>query len=334
MVNLCRTAGQGIVIPVPGNEITGVGTIDTKKKALFITGASGFLGMRILERLDPGGYSRITLLSRGLLQLPKRLAAADCVDIIQGAIHDIDKYAPRLDSNTVVLHLAAVTGKAEPRDYYTVNTYGTAELLKVSTLADIAGFLFVSSIAVSFSDREGYHYAESKQQAEKRIRESGLKYTIARPTIILGKGSPIWGSFASLSRSSIIFLPGTGKVRIQPIYIDDVVDLLLGIVSGNRFKGETLELGGPESLSMDDFVRRIHRSYRGGRGRVVHIPLGLVLSILHIVEKRFPTLLPVSSGQFSSFYNDGTAVENDLPQSVGSEIKTVDEMLEQLTGKV
>jgi len=313
------------------NDVSRMGITDAREKALFITGASGFLGSKVLERLEPGDYSRIILLSRSGLELPKQLAASDNTNVVQASIHDVDKYASQLDSNTTILHLAAMTGKAEPRDYYHVNTDGTAELLKISKLAGIAGFLFVSSIAVSFSDRKGYHYAESKKQAEQKVRESGLKYMIVRPTIILGKGSTIWESFSALSRSSIILLPGTGKTRIQPIYIGDIVELLLGIVSGSRFIGETLELGGPEALTMDDFVQRIHRAYRGDRGRVVHLPLGVILGILRTVECWFPTALPVSSGQFSSFYNDGTAGENDLYQSLGVKMKTVDDMLERLT---
>jgi len=313
------------------DEVASVEGADTGTMALFVTGASGFLGMQILESLEPDHYARITLLSRRALELPEQLAASDNTNVIQASIHDVDRYASQLDANTVILHLAAMTGKAEPRDYYHVNTDGTAELLKVSVLAGVAGFLFVSSIAVSFSNREGYHYAESKQQAEQKVRESGLKYTIVRPTIILGEGSSIWDSFSGLSRSSLILLPGSGKVRIQPVYIDDVVKLLLGIVSSGRFMGETLELGGPEALTMDDFVRRIHQAYRGDRGRVVHLPLDLILGILRMVERRFPTLLPVSSGQFSSFYNDGTAEENDLYQSLGIKMKTVDDMLVSLT---
>ena len=316
---------------MPNDEGVSMGITDTEKKALFITGASGFLGMQILERLEPGDYSRITLLSRRVLELPKQLAASENTNIIQASIHDVDQYASQLDANTVILHLAAMTGKAEPRDYYHVNTDGTAEILKASMLVGIAGFLFVSSIAVSFSDREGYHYAESKQQAEQKVRESGLKYTIARPTIILGEGSPIWDGFSGLARSSLILLPGSGKARVQPVYIDDVVALLLGIVSSDRFMDETLELGGPEVLTMDDFVRRIHWAYRGSRGRILHLPLDLILGILRMVERRFPALLPVSSGQFASFYNDGTAGENDLYQSLGIKMKTVDDMLESLT---
>ena len=318
---------------MPDDKIARMGIIDTEKKALFVTGASGFLGTQILESLELGDYSRITLLSRRGLELPKQLAPSNHINIVRAAIHDVDQYVSLLDTNTVILHLAAVTGKAEPRDYYHINTDGTAELLKASMRVGVAGFLFVSSIAVSFNNREGYHYAESKQQAEQKVRESGLKYTIVRPTIILGKGSPIWESFSSLSRSSVMLLPGSGKVKIQPIYIDDVVELLLGIVSSGRFMDETLELGGPEALTMDDFVRRIHLAYRRKQGQVIHLPLGLILGILRMVERQFPALLPVSSGQFASFCNDGTARENDLYNSLGIKLKTIDNMLERLTGQ-
>jgi len=331
MVALHLTSKWNNRMSMPQNDTAGSRGIDTGKKALFVTGASGFLGTRILEHLEPGDYSRITLLSRSGLELPKQLAASDNTNVVQAAIHDTDQYASQLDTNTIVVHLAAMTGKAEPREYYHVNTDGTAELLRIATLAGVAGFLFVSSIAVSFSDREGYHYAESKQQAEQHVRESGLKYTIVRPTIILGKGSPIWESFSSLSRSSVILLPGSGKVRIQPVFIDDVVELLLGIVSSGRFMNEILELGGAEVLTIDDFVRRIHQVYKGGRGHVVHIPLGVILSTLRMIERRFPALLPVSSGQFASFYNDGMAEKNDLYESLGVEMKTVDDMLARLT---
>ncbi|MCK5668961.1 MAG: hypothetical protein KAI15_07735 [Gammaproteobacteria bacterium] len=56
---------------MPDDKIARMGIIDTEKKALFVTGASGFLGTQILESLELGDYSRITLLSRRGLELPK-----------------------------------------------------------------------------------------------------------------------------------------------------------------------------------------------------------------------------------------------------------------------
>ena len=301
-------------------------------KSLFLTGASGFLGSSMLRQLRLEDYASITLLSRSAPALPEFLAASDRLTVVRASIHEVDKYSRYLTPETQVVHLAAITGKADPQEYFAVNTEGTRLLVDAAVAAGVAGFLFVSSIAVSFRDRRGYHYAESKELAEHCVRESGLRYCIVRPTIILGEGSPIWGSFSALARSSFILLPGSGRIKIQPIHVDDLVSLLLEIVSGDRFANETLDMGGPEELTMDEFVRRIHGACRGGSPRLFHLPLGPVLGILRLIERPFPSLLPVSSGQFASFCNDGTAAGNDLLDAHADRMLKIDDMLQLLTG--
>ena len=301
--------------------------------SLFLTGASGFLGGRILEHIRPDDYSAITLLSRRAPALPTHLASSDKVTIICAGIDDTDKYAQHMGPDTRIIHLAAVTGKADRETFLKVNVDGTRILLEAAVNAAVEGFLFVSSIAVSFTDRQGYHYADSKEQAERYVRQSGLRYCIARPTIILGAGSPIWDSFAALAKSSLIVLPGNGKISIQPVDVDDLAGQLLQITNSNRFNNEILEMGGPEALSMDDFVRRIHRQLKGGEARIIHLPLGMILAPLRLAEKLLPaSLLPVSSGQFASFNNEGTAKSNDLVESNSADMKTVEDMLDLLAG--
>lgn len=302
-------------------------------KSLFLTGASGFLGSSMLRLLRLEDYASVTLLSRSAPALPDSLATSDRLTVVRASIDEVEKYSGYLTPDTRLVHLAAITGKAAPQDYFTVNTEGTRRLVQAAAAAGVAGVLFVSSIAVSFRDRRGYHYAESKEQAEQYVRDSGLRYCIARPTIILGEGSPIWGSFSALARSSVILLPGSGRVKIQPVHVDDLAGLLLGIVEADRFANETLDLGGPEALTMDDFVCRIHAALgSAGRPRVFHLPLGPVLGILRLIERPFPSLLPVSSGQFASFCNDGTATTNDLLETHADRMLKVDEMLQLLTG--
>lgn len=303
-------------------------------KSLFITGASGFLGSKILERIRPEEYESITLLGRRMPVLPDQLRSATNISVVQGSLADVDLYGSSLSQNTYIVHLAAITGKADPEDYYSVNTEGTRLLSEAARKAGVSGILFVSSIAVSFPDRKGYLYADSKEKAERIVQDSGLAYCIVRPTIILGDGSPIWNSFYKLAQSSTIVLPGNGKTRIQPIHVEDMASLIRSILSSQRFRNETLELGGPEVVSMEDFVCRIHRASKGGKPKVLHLPLGFIVMFLRAIEKVNRNLLPVNSGQFASFKNDGVAVPNDLWEASRAGMQDIDTMLKEFTEKM
>lgn len=300
------------------------------KPDLFITGASGLLGTCVLERLDPQQYRTVTLLCRSFLKLPPQLAQAGNVSVVRASLHEVDHYRGRLTAQTRILHLAAVTGKADRPQYFSINTHATGLLIHAAEQARVGGFLLISSIAVSFRDRRGYHYAESKEQAEQQLRASTLRHCILRPTVILGPAAPIWKSFLGLASRGVIVLPGSGRNRIQPIYIDDMARLLEDLLARDDFSNQLLEIGGPEILTLDDFVRRIHRALSGKRAMVLHLPLALILGPLRLLESFMAGRLPVSSGQFASFHNDGIVTANELIRPPGAEMLDVDAMLARL----
>ena len=99
---------------------------------LFLTGATGFLGSRLLDRLDPAAFSSLTLLCRNEPQLPEQLAAAANVDVIRASLDEIGRYADRLGADSVIVHLAAVTGRTDRAEYFSVNTEATGLLIKVA----------------------------------------------------------------------------------------------------------------------------------------------------------------------------------------------------------
>jgi nucleoside-diphosphate-sugar epimerase len=300
---------------------------------LFLTGASGFLGTHLLAQLEPADYDSVTLLCRHGLRLPARLAAAGNVHVVQASLHEVDKYAGCLGPDTCVVHLAAITGKADRPQYFAVNTHATGLLIKAAEAAQVRGFLFVSSIAVSFRDRRGYHYAESKEQAEMLLQSSRLRYCIMRPTIILGPDAAIWKSFLGLARRRLIVLPGNGQARIQPVYVDDMVRLIMEFVGTDRFRNEVLEIGGPEVMSLDGFVRRIHRACTGNNPVVLHLPLVFILGPLRLLESFMAARLPVSAGQFASFHNDGIVTANALVVPSSGDMLDTDAMIAHLLGE-
>jgi NADH dehydrogenase len=187
--------------------------------------------------------------------------------------------------------------------------------------------LFCSSIAVTFPDRRRYFYAESKAIAERLVAESGIPATVIRPTIVAGAGSPVMDRLSKLAALPIIPAFGGGCARVQPILVDDLADFVVEIVEHDRFRGEVLELGGPEVLPLRDLLDRLHRHVLGRPATFVHIPLGCVLPVLSFLERLAYAALPFTVGQLATFRFDAIAQPNTLWEAHRNRLATVDRMI-------
>lgn len=296
-------------------------------RTLFLTGASGFVGRCLLRRIAPVGFSRIVCLLRHPEMLAEEFQDRPEVEWIGGDLLSPKSYAEALAGCDTVLHLAAVTGKARPAEYFRVNRDGTKVLLEQCRAEKVRNVLLVSSIAVKFADLRRYYYAQSKQQAEAAVAASGMRYTIVRPTAILGPGSPIAASLGKLACLPVIPVFGDGTAKLQPIHVENLVDCLLTLVQEEAFANETLELGGPEIIAIEELLRRLRRARGCGEGRVIHLPLRIVQGVLGLLEGLLFPVLPITAGQLAMFGNDGMATPTDYGQHLVGRLKSVDEML-------
>lgn len=299
------------------------------RRPLFVTGASGFVGARLLSQLDPDAHTGVVLLvRRGELTLPERLRGR--VEVVRADLHDRAGYAPHMAQDATVLHLAALTGSARRTEHFHVNDAGTGELVAAAAERQAGRVLFLSSIACSFAKRAGYHYADAKEAGERRIARSGLPWAVVRSTIVLGIGSAIWTALSTMAAKPRIVLPGSGRVRIQPIWVDDLVRMLLNEVAECRLRDEVVEFGGPDVLTFDDFLTRASRRLRGTPSTMVHVPGRPIVWALQALEAALPVSLPVRAGQLASFLNDGVARPDARLDSLHRDMLGVDAMLERL----
>ena len=239
-----------------------------------------------------------------------------------------DTYEAALATTHAAVHLAALTGKASRTEHFRINEQGTAMFVDACQNAGVGRLLFVSSIATKFPDHSDYHYAQAKARAEAVVRASRLKYTIVRPTMIFGKGSPVLNGLDKLAGLPLIPVFGDGRTQVQPIYVDDLASFIVEILEQDRFGNETLDLGGPSSLSIENLLQEIRTLRKGSPGRALHIPLSLFLPFLRTAEKLgFGHFLPVSAGQLSSFRFDGTIENNPLFEDRKRTLQDVQSML-------
>src|SRR5262249_25827495 len=293
------------------------------REAIFVTGGSGFVGRHLVPLL---ARSRRVF----ALQRPgsSRSSADGGAILIEADLAHTELYAHALGECSMVVPLAAATGKRPAAEYFRVNTVGTTRLLQACRTAGVPRFLFMSTIAATFPDRRHYPYAESKARAENAVRECGLDYLIVRPTVVFGPGAPAWAGLAALAGGAVVVVPGEGRALMQPIDVADLAAAVGELVERFPSPDTIVELGGPEQVTVEALLCGISRR-RGGRApRVVHLPLGPMIRVLACLEPRLLPVLPVTAGQLSAFRYDTTA--RPLPASLASApAKGVEVMLDE-----
>jgi len=268
---------------------------------IFVTGVTGLVGRAVAAELGrrPGSAKALV---RGAA--PKAFAHLECVI---GDLTDPSSFADQLEGVESVLHIAALTGAARPEDFQRVNVDGTRALLAACAEAGVARFTFVSSVAAGFADLDDYPYGASKRDAEAAVRASGLAWAIVRPTVVVGPGSPILERFAQLASLPISPLPGRGQARIQPVAVWDVASCLLDLVDSTSVSGETIELGGPEVVTLEEFLSRVRVASGKKAGPIVRLPLAPIRLALSGAVALTAGRFPVSPAQLAMFEQDGVA---------------------------
>jgi NADH dehydrogenase len=296
-------------------------------RSISITGATGFIGRRVVKALDGRDVRRVVCLTRG--SPPAALEAAPC-QLVTGDLRNPGSYLDMLAGCDTVVHLAAATGRATASDFAAVNVEGTRALVTASEQAGVRDFLFISTIAVRYPDTRRYPYAESKARAEAAVRDSRLRFTIVRPTIVVARDAPIWQRLVKLATPGVVLMPGRGTARVQPIHVDDMVAALVGMLRDDSFDRATVELGGADVATFEDLLRGIHRRRSGRDPVVVHLPLVPMTAMLYWLERLIGPALPVTAGQLSAFGND--SVVDPRAARVQTAARGIEQIIQECAG--
>jgi uncharacterized protein YbjT (DUF2867 family) len=125
------------------------------------------------------------------------------------------------------------------------------------------------------SESSPYGYFRAKALAERELRESGLPYAIVRPTLVFGPGELLLSNIAwTLRRSPVFLVPAGGRYAIQPVSVDEVAELAVGL-AGSGDNAE-VDAAGPDVYSFAELVASV-RNAVGARSRVVRCPPAAVV---------------------------------------------------------
>lgn len=231
------------------------------EEKFLVTGATGFIGGRVCERLVQAGAREVC----ALVHSPHRAAriARLPVQLCSGNLLDPDSLVPVLKDATVIIHC----GLAHARGIYT----GTENLLRLAQSSRLKKFVHISTAAVygltppPGSEKEtapvkktGDNYCDNKARAERIVlayAKRGVPAAILRPSIVYGPYSA-WNlrPIPELRENRAVLIDG-GSGICNTTYVDNLVDAIFLTLKTDGANGQAFFITDGERITWGDFIR-------------------------------------------------------------------------------
>lgn len=238
---------------------------------ILVTGGAGFVGSHLIPRLVKAGYK--------VRCLVRRKAEADHlkeykIELAVGDVTDADSIKKAMKGVEMVVHLVAVLREGKGATYDGVNVQGTSNVVQAAVDEGVKKLVHIGALGAIPDPKYGYIY--SKWRAEEVVRSSDLDYTILEPSTMFGQGA---GFIKSLVRTAktfplVVVIPGSGKTRFQPIWVEDTVSCILQALKGGKSR-QTYQIGGPEHLTFEQMLDTVMDAM-GVKRLKVHLPIPLL----------------------------------------------------------
>jgi uncharacterized protein YbjT (DUF2867 family) len=248
---------------------------------LLLTGATGTIGRPLLRRLTATGAP-----VRCLVRDPRRLGAERVrVQIALGDLADPLSFRHALRGVDTVVHLASVIRDQPNGSIEELAGVATWRLVRAAERAGVERFVFFSSLGATTRSRP--RMMRAKAIAERAVAESSLTHTVFAPSAVYSPGDPFLTLLEAMSLLPVMPISGSGRAAFQPIWAEDVADCVMAVLPGGAHAAEAAgaryELAGPETLTYEDMVRCVLRSFRRRR-MIVGVPIPVVRRMLRLVE--------------------------------------------------
>jgi len=245
-----------------------------KKGKVFVTGASGFVGSHIVDRLLEEDHEVVVLVRptseiSHLKQSGIHMITGDIRDetIVSQAVRDVD----------IIVH-AAATFVGDWENHYQINVKATRILLEKARLAGVKKVILISSISIyplstikkgqvisedmGYEEKDLNNYSRSKIEQEKIVKEYyeqyGLKYSIIRPGSIYGPRGPLFPAMTGLALgNSRIALIGRGKNPVPLSYVENVADAVLLCIEKETTDNSSYNLVEDTLLTRKEYLNAI-----------------------------------------------------------------------------
>jgi len=267
---------------------------------ILVTGATGFIGRNLIPKLTK--KHKIVCFVRKSSNLD--FLKSQNVEFAFGDMLDANSLSAALKKIDAVIHLATPHVQGNEKS----NILGSKNMIFACKKNKVKRIIYISSMATKRKILDDY--GRVKLAIEHIFENSNLDYTILRPSIIYSKNN------LSLIGKSLMILPfiipiiGSGRYKMNPVFIDDVTESIVGAVDRKKTIKKSYDVAGSENISFNEIIQICKKRFNIGK-ITFHIPKFLCLLIFR--------LLPIMSLEsIKGIEEDSNADITDLRKDLNS----------------
>lgn len=278
---------------------------------VFVTGSTGFVGNHVLSALVERGHRAVALVRPGSEHKLKR---PDGAEIVPGDVTEIADLTQGMRDCDAIIHLVGIIRAFPSRGvtFERLHTEATANVIAAAKETGVSRLLHMSALGAR---KDGSTpYLRTKFAAEELVRQSGLSYTVFRPSLIFGRGGEAVKMFADMVTKIMVPIIGDGKYRFQPVSVSTIAQGLERALELEAAQGQTLDVGGPDNVTFDELMDTL----AGVMGKTIvkiHMPV-LPLRLVTSALQHAPGY-PLTTDQITMLLEGGTCDEKPFYELTG-----------------
>jgi NADH dehydrogenase len=316
-----------------------------KPMPVLVTGGSGFVGSHAVRELVRRGYRPVCLV-RDPGKLYRRLegVAPGRITAVQGSLFNEAALREAAEQSAAAIHLVGIIVESGGQSFSKVHIEGTRRVVNAVKAAGVKRYVHMSALGARVNAISEYH--QTKHAAEEYVRQSGLDWTIFRPSIVHGPD----GEFMELMKafSKPRFRPGyealwlgmpyfgKGINKLQPVAVQDVAACFVSALHTDAAIGQSYDLGGPEQLTWREMYAACSQAITGKTRRQLSVPVGVAHLVASTVMKTplVPVALKFNHGQIDMSQEDSTCDIRPVEETFEIKLRGFREELRNYAGQI
>jgi NADH dehydrogenase len=253
-----------------------------------------------------------------------KLKRPDDVETIPGTVEEIADLIQGMQGCEAAIHLVGIIRAFPSRDitFERLHTEAAANVIGAAKEAKVQRLLHMSALGAR--EDGPTPYLRTKFAAEELVRQSGLNYTIFRPSLIFGRGGEAIKMFADMVKKYVVPIIGDGQYRFQPVSVTTVAQGFEKGLDPETANDQTLDVGGPDNVTFDEIMDTLARVM--GKSIVkIHMPI-LPLRLATSALQHAPGY-PLTTDQITMLLEGSTCDEKPFYELLGLEPISLEQTL-------